>query len=108
MRHSQQSAILRYDVGSVRWITLSRPRNPNAIETALANRLAGELVLSGRRLSAAGAERACVGVATSTVTESAQVHAEMLDAKPPETYRQYKAWLNRRMRSAIKTATGER
>jgi enoyl-CoA hydratase/carnithine racemase len=221
MSDSPQSAVLRHDSGSVRWITLNRPRNANAIDTALANGLAAELaaaatddavrsvvltgagarvfcagvdirngegpdarrrnlrtcfwsildfpkplvaaingiatgggcmlalladqrvvlgdtafilpeinigipsypalailslmvghalaadlVLSGRRLPAAEAERAGLGVATSTVVETAQAHAEMLGAKPAETYRQCKAWLNQRMRSAIETATG--
>jgi enoyl-CoA hydratase/carnithine racemase len=68
--------------------------------------LAADLVLSGRRLPAVEAERVGLGVATATVPETAQAHAEMLGAKPAETYRQCKAWLNQRMRSAIETATG--
>jgi enoyl-CoA hydratase/carnithine racemase len=69
--------------------------------------LAVDLVLSGRRLEAAEAERVGLGVATSRakLVETAEAHATLLGGKPADTYRICKAWLNQRMRAAIEEAT---
>jgi enoyl-CoA hydratase/carnithine racemase len=71
--------------------------------------LAADLVLSGRRLSAAEAERTGLGLAVRPVglIEAAEAQAAMLGAKPAETYRLCKAWLSQRMRAAIEGATGD-
>jgi enoyl-CoA hydratase/carnithine racemase len=69
--------------------------------------LAADLVLTGRRFPADEAARwglASVAPAGELV-EVAQAHAEALAAKPAETYRLCKAWLNQRRRASIEQAT---
>jgi enoyl-CoA hydratase/carnithine racemase len=62
-------AVLRRDSGTVRWITLNRPRNANAIDTALADGLAAELAAAASDdsvraviLTGAGVRVFCAGV----------------------------------------------
>jgi len=69
--------------------------------------LAADLVLSGRRLSAAEAQSWGLAITSPAVslTETTRAAAEALAAKPAETYRLCKAWLNARRRAAIEDAT---
>lgn len=69
--------------------------------------LAADLVLSGRRLSATEAERWSLAVSApvAALTETTRGVADALAAKPAETYRLCKAWLNTRRRAAIEDAT---
>lgn len=69
--------------------------------------LAADLVLSGRRFPAAEAARWGLGLtaAAGELPRVAEATAQALAAKPAETYRLCKAWLNRRRRAAIEDAT---
>ncbi len=82
------------------------------LSQSLGDALAADLVLSGRRFAAAEAERwgLAVGTARDALIADATASAQALGAKPADTYRLCKAWLNRRMQAAIDdaTATGER
>jgi enoyl-CoA hydratase/carnithine racemase len=68
--------------------------------------LALDLVLSGRRLSATEAARWNLAEATSDdLTVAAEARAVALAAKPAQTYRVCKAFVNQRRRAAIEDAT---
>lgn len=69
--------------------------------------LAADLVLSGRRFPAAEVARWGLGITASggALVGASEATAHALAAKPAETYRLCKAWLNRRRRVAIEDAT---
>lgn len=71
--------------------------------------LAGDLVLSARRFSAAEAGRwgLATAVSADALVATADEQAAQLGAKPADTYRLSKAWLNSRMRAAINDAMVE-
>ncbi len=73
----------------------------------LGHALAADLVLSGRRVLPPEAERLGLAIEAPPggLEAAAESHAAMLGAKPAETYRLCKTWLNRRMRAAIEDAT---
>jgi enoyl-CoA hydratase/carnithine racemase len=79
------------------------------LSTLVGTTLAADLVLSGRRLRADEAEAWGLAIAAprNGFASAAQAQAELLGSKPIETYRLCKTWLNRRLRTAIETATIE-